>query len=363
MLRSVLSLTLPLALLHPSAPQASASRSVPHHDVMTPGGDRLGYAPVPAPYTGERRLAGVVLARDPVTGRTVLCGGAVIRSRSRSLVLTAAHCLYDRGRSMREVSFLPGFEDGRPPLGVWRAVRTWVPDRWRDGPDTEAQLPYDVGLVGVGRRGRSLEDVTGPGLRTLRTRPGTSLRGLELLGYPAGRRYPGMELYHCLGDASEGIARGPGVLVTHNCHAPDGGSGGPALYGGAVAGVVSSSSPLSDRSGFTVLTRLGGRQFGRMLSESDRWMSERLPASARTTERTSQPAAPLEPAPFGSDVFPVWACRTMSSQIAWLTSASSAVSRRPACTASRNSKHACSMPRCRATGTQSGRRTSVSPAA
>ncbi|MBN6052987.1 hypothetical protein JYK22_13700, partial [Nonomuraea sp. RK-328] len=222
-----------LALIHSSlAPgtQVLAQRSVPQRQVLTPGGDRLGYAPVPLPYSEEQRLAGLVLARDPVTGRTVLCGGAVIRSRSRSLVLTAAHCLHDRGRRLREVSFLPGFQGGRPPLGVWRAVRTWVPERWRTGPGTADQLPYDVGLVGVGGRGLPLEDVTGRGLRTLRTRHGAELRGLELLGYPAGKRYPGTDLYHCLGDATEGAARGPGVLVTRNCHAPDGGSGGPVLH-------------------------------------------------------------------------------------------------------------------------------------
>ncbi|MCP2344795.1 V8-like Glu-specific endopeptidase [Nonomuraea roseoviolacea subsp. carminata] len=365
MLRSVLSLTLPLALLHSplvpdtqvTAQRALAQRSVPQRQVLTPGGDRLGYAPVAPPYAGERRLAGLVLARDPVAGRTVLCGGAVIRSRSRSLVLTAAHCLYDQGRKLREVSFLPGFQGGRPPLGVWRAARTWVPQRWRTGQGTVDQLPYDVGLIGVGGRGPALEDVTGRGLRTLPTRHGTSLRGLELLGYPAGRRYPGTDLYHCLGDAAEGADRGPGVLVTRNCHAPDGGSGGPALHDGAVAGVVSSSSPLHDPRGFTVLTRLGGRTFRRMLDESDRWMSERWTSGRRTGDR------PLLPWPVVDQLVPCSpACLTMSSQMAWVMSASSAVSRRPSRTASRKSRHACSMPRCRATGTQSGRRTSVSPA-
>ncbi|MDA0637290.1 hypothetical protein OUY22_28135 [Nonomuraea sp. MCN248] len=263
-----------LALLEPSGAAVAPQRNIPARKVLTPHGDRLGYAPVPRPLTGARRLAGVLVGRDRATGERVMCGGTVLRSRSRSLVLTAAHCLRDRGRTLERLVFLPGYDEGRPLHGVWPVVRTWVPSRWRGrsfGPDL---LPYDVGLVGVAakRRGR-LEDVTGRGLRTLATGRGTALRGLELLGYPGGRRYPGDRMYHCFGDAVEGAEDGPGVLVTRNCHAAAGGSGGPALHEGAVAGVVSSSSPLRDAKGFTVLSRLGGAPFTRMYEQADRVMS------------------------------------------------------------------------------------------
>ncbi|GAA3706173.1 hypothetical protein GCM10022224_084580 [Nonomuraea antimicrobica] len=268
----MLRLVLSLVLLDPVAVTEVAQRNVPAPSILTPDGDRLGYAPVPRPYTGARRLAGVLLGRDPVAKTDVLCGGTVIGSRSRSLVLTAAHCLYHDGRLLKHLAFLPGFDQGRPRLGVWPVVRTWVPARWRTRPYSPDLLPYDVGLVGVVRRKRPLEAVTGRGLRTLSTTRGTELRGLELLGYPAGKGYPGTTMYRCLGDTVEGIAEGPGVMVTHNCHAAAGGSGGPALYGGAVAGVVSSSSPLSDAKGYTVLTRLGGRSFSRLLARADRAM-------------------------------------------------------------------------------------------
>ncbi|MFD2354510.1 hypothetical protein ACFSTC_42415 [Nonomuraea ferruginea] len=79
-------------------------------------------------------------------------------------------------------------------------------------------------------------------------------------------------MYRCVGDAVEGKERGPGVLVTRNCHAAVGGSGGPALYEGGVASVVSSSSPLRDDKGFTVLSRLGSRTFTRMYEQADRIM-------------------------------------------------------------------------------------------
>ncbi|HEX4811486.1 MAG TPA: hypothetical protein VFV66_01860 [Nonomuraea sp.] len=268
----MLRLVLSVVLLDPAAVAEVSQRNIPVSHVLTPNGDRLGYAPVPRPYTGARRLTGVLIGRDPVAKRDVMCGGTVIGSRSRSLVLTAAHCLYHQGRLLKHLAFLPGYDRGRPRLGVWPVVRTWVPQQWRNRPYSPDLLPYDVGLAGVVRRRRPLEDVTGRGLRPMPTARGTALRGLELLGYPAGKGYPEVRLYRCLGDTVEGVTQGPGLMVTHNCHAANGGSGGPALYGGAVAGVVSSSSPLRDAKGYTVLSRLGDRPFERMFARADREM-------------------------------------------------------------------------------------------
>ncbi|GAA2358339.1 hypothetical protein GCM10010404_09270 [Nonomuraea africana] len=256
-------------------PGYGARRTVPGRKVLTPGGDRLGYSPVTRPYTGAHRLTGILLSHDPVARRDIACGAAVVRSRSRSLVLTAAHCLYAGGRPLTHVAFLPAYNgqrSGQQPLGVWPAMRVWVPKRWRERPYSPAQLPYDFGLAGVMRDAKLLEEVTGPGLRPLLTRRRSSMSGLELLGYPVGRSYPGTDMYRCLGDAVDGGAAGPGVLVTHNCQAANGTSGGPAVRGDAVAGVVSSSSPLSDASGYTVLTRLTPEPFGRLLAKADHVM-------------------------------------------------------------------------------------------
>ncbi|MGI5282688.1 trypsin-like serine peptidase [Nonomuraea polychroma] len=273
----MLRLVLSLVLLDPAAVAEVSQRNIPVPQVLTPNGDQLGYAPVPRPITGARRLTGVLVGRDPVTRRDVMCGGTVIGSRSRSLVLTAAHCLYHQGRVLRHLAFLPGYDRGRPVLGVWPVVRTWVPAKWRNRPYSSDLLPYDVGLVGVAGPKRPLEDVTGRGLRALPTVRGTALRGLELLGYPAGKRYPVMRLHRCVGDAVEGVSEGPGLMVTRNCHAAAGGSGGPVLYGGAIAGVVSSSSPMRDAKGYTVMTRLGSRPFERMFARADRAMQVKRP--------------------------------------------------------------------------------------
>ncbi|MGV9303006.1 trypsin-like serine peptidase [Nonomuraea sp. NPDC003727] len=261
-----------------AAVPAMSALSVPDRRVLTPGGDRLGHVPVARPYTGRYRLAGLLVSHDPVSRRELTCGAVVLRSHSRSLVLTAAHCLYGDGHRFDRIVFMPAYNrdgSGRPALGVWPAVRFWVPKRWRARPYSTAQLPYDVGVVGVAAGNRQLEEITGPGLRPRLTRRGDSLSHLELLGYPIGGSYSGSDLHRCVGDAVEGGAAGPGVLVTHNCHAAPGDSGGPAVLGRAVAGVVSSSSPLRDAAGFTVMTRLTPRPFGRLLAAADRAMAPR----------------------------------------------------------------------------------------
>ncbi len=245
-----------------AVPPVQSVQSVPHTMVLTPGGDRLGYVRVPHPYTGTRRLTGVLVGRVAGTSRIDQCVGTVLHG---GLVLTAAHCLFQDGRMLRDLEFVPGFENGRAALGRWPAVHAWVPRQWQRRTYTPRLLPYDVGLVAVGKPGRTLESVTGPGLRPLLTGPRATPRRLELLGYPAGRRYPGTEQFRCVADASQ--VR-PGVLVTRNCQAPAGSSGSPALYGDAVVGVVSASSPLSDPAGFTVLTRLG-RPFRRLLARAN----------------------------------------------------------------------------------------------
>ncbi|MCG5211960.1 trypsin-like peptidase domain-containing protein [Streptosporangium sp. KLBMP 9127] len=262
--------------------RAGTSRHVPHtrdvpgRQVITPGGDRYGYARVRRPYTAEapERVTGLLLAHDRFTGRNRVCGAAVLRSPGRDLVLTAAHCLFDNyGRNRRwydGVVFVPAYNStglGDTPLGVWPAERLWVPRRWRTRSYSPSVLPWDVGVVRVaGRAGRRLEKVTGPGLRPLVSRSGEQLSGLTLLGYPGDVGYSGDDMFRCLADAGESGGPGPGMLMTRNCQIVGGHSGGPVVYGGAVAGVASSSSPYRRGNGFTLITRLTPHRLTRMLA-------------------------------------------------------------------------------------------------
>jgi V8-like Glu-specific endopeptidase len=249
-------------------------------EAARPTGDRFGNMPMRRPYTrGTGRVTGLLLAYNPATGRNVTCGASVLRSRSRSLVLTAAHCLFDnhgrRGRWFEDALFVPAYNSagrGDAPFGVWPVQRAFVPRQWRTRVYSPQALPYDVGLARVASPGadhRKLEQVVGQGLRPRLNRRGAGFAKVRLLGYPADLRYRGTDMYRCVGDAVEAGAPGPGMLLTRACRLVSGGSGGPAVHRGRVVGVASSSSPYRDHDGFSLITRLGPGPFARLLARAD----------------------------------------------------------------------------------------------
>jgi hypothetical protein len=80
--------------------------------------------PVPDPAAAPFRSAGKLLGR--IDGDPYSCSATSISTPSRSVVLTAAHCLRDPGsvgQWARRVVFIPAFEAGSRPYGTFRA--TW----------------------------------------------------------------------------------------------------------------------------------------------------------------------------------------------------------------------------------------------
>ncbi|GII89987.1 trypsin-like serine peptidase [Sinosporangium siamense] len=257
--------------------------TIPATKVLTPGGDSYGYAPVARPYIrrGPERVTGLLVGHDPATGQDLTCGAAVVRSESKSLVATAAHCVFaNRGggrRRLTHVAFLPAYNsagDGTAPLGVWPAVRRWVPERWWSRPYSFRSLPYDIALVTVRSSGRGadrlLEDVTGPGLKP-RLRPRwTGTAEVDMYGYPADLHYSGADMHRCRAQASDSDTFGMGLLLTRNCQIVGGGSGGPVIAGGTLAGVASSSGPYGDPLGFSLITTTWQRPFRTLLARAER---------------------------------------------------------------------------------------------
>lgn len=100
------------------------------------------------------------------TGLRQTCSGTTV---ARSLVLTAAHCLYDQkaGEFFADVSFVPSQTWNDPqsasptdvtaPEGVWQARNWWVPEGYRDG-----TVDLDWGLIEIEPQGgRHIGDVVG----------------------------------------------------------------------------------------------------------------------------------------------------------------------------------------------------------
>jgi hypothetical protein len=149
------------------------------------------------------------------------CSAAVLRSRTRDLVVTAAHCVYGTGPT---IELAPGFADGVAPYGVWSVRRLYVPRAWRAGQDPRA----DVAVLRMApRAGRRIQDVVGS------APSGTPEAGrpVRVLGYPLG--VGGRPV------ACTSTLRLTGVYPRIDCTGlPAGVSGGPWLQHGRIVGVT-----------------------------------------------------------------------------------------------------------------------------
>jgi V8-like Glu-specific endopeptidase len=85
------------------------------------------------------------------------CTASVVDSPVRDLVITAAHCLNRKAPS--QVVFVPGYDDGQAPYGVWVITRVVVDNDWRATGDPN----HDVAFLVVHRAGSSarIQDLTG----------------------------------------------------------------------------------------------------------------------------------------------------------------------------------------------------------
>lgn len=87
------------------------------------------------------------------------CTATVLASSSADLIITAAHCLSGTGAGW---TFIPGYDKGRSPYGVWQVTAAYVRPRWQSGQDPHA----DVAILRVAEQQRAghrvgVQDVTG----------------------------------------------------------------------------------------------------------------------------------------------------------------------------------------------------------
>jgi V8-like Glu-specific endopeptidase len=109
------------------------------------------------------------------------CTASVINSPHGDLVITAAHCM--SGTS--DVVFVPGYDHGASPYGVWRVTKIYADRSWT----TSANPDDDVAFLRVAQPSSivPIEDVTGA--EQLKT--SMSARQLvEVIGYPDSASTP-----------------------------------------------------------------------------------------------------------------------------------------------------------------------------
>jgi V8-like Glu-specific endopeptidase len=113
------------------------------------------------------------------------CSASVVNSPAGDLVITAAHCVTGTVAS-GTLAFVPGYDDGAAPYGVWTVTGVYVDQAWRSSADPND----DVAFLKVGQSWSSvpIEDVTGAEQLGSGTPPARQL--VEVVGYPNSSGQP-----------------------------------------------------------------------------------------------------------------------------------------------------------------------------
>jgi V8-like Glu-specific endopeptidase len=184
------------------------------------------------------RTNGKILATDPRTG-PYSCSGTALNTPSRSIVLTAGHCVTERGSAGHQMSFIPAYDHGSRPFGTFKVEAFYVMPQWRrrGNPD------FDLAALRVraNRLGRLVDVVGARGYATSLSR----LAAFQIFGYPAARA-GGEELRSCRahGLGSDRLTMrfaGPPTMPA-SCDMAAGSSGGGWLFDGQHLGGVTSYS-------------------------------------------------------------------------------------------------------------------------
>ena len=87
------------------------------------------------------------------------CTASVVASPGHDLLMTAAHCIHGGkgGGYKSDIVFIPGYQDGTEPFGVWTPRKLLVAPQWASSSDPD----FDVGFVLQALDGKNIEQVLG----------------------------------------------------------------------------------------------------------------------------------------------------------------------------------------------------------
>ena len=111
------------------------------------------------------------------------CTASVVDSPAGDLVITAAHCVTG---SSGTVDFVPGYDRGSTPYGIWTVTKVYVDQAW----SSSSSQDDDFAFLRVSKPGSSvpIEDVTGA--ERLATGTPASRQLVQVIGYPIAANQP-----------------------------------------------------------------------------------------------------------------------------------------------------------------------------
>jgi V8-like Glu-specific endopeptidase len=113
------------------------------------------------------------------------CTGSVVSSPEGDIVVTAAHCVYSGSGAKTDLAFVPDYNDGATPYGVWDVSAVYVAQQWISDRDPD----YDVAFIVVHKSGSNtpIQDIVGADTLAV-DQPYTALT--TVIGYPSDTNKP-----------------------------------------------------------------------------------------------------------------------------------------------------------------------------
>ena len=114
------------------------------------------------------------------------CTASPVASPGRDLLITAAHCINGGkgGGYRQDIVFIPGYQDGQEPYGVWTPAQLLVAPQWMNSSDPD----FDVGFIVLKPDdGKNIQQVLGA--NQLGIDPGYQIK-VRVTGYPASEDAP-----------------------------------------------------------------------------------------------------------------------------------------------------------------------------
>ncbi|OFW54793.1 MAG: hypothetical protein A2146_07670 [Actinobacteria bacterium RBG_16_67_10] len=186
-----------------------------------------------------------------------VCSATVVTdsANGRSIVLTAAHCVYDEVNHAFATNwtFIPDYDAAPAPLstsstaycndtlyGCWTAAALTVHNGYATaGGFNDQAVLYDWGFAALGNGGKTgtlVEDVLdnaydGPGTQAIVFAPQSFGFTGHAFGYPAAQRYKGNDLTYCKGTVDGDPYNSDDTYRFNGCKMTGGSSGGGMLFG------------------------------------------------------------------------------------------------------------------------------------
>jgi V8-like Glu-specific endopeptidase len=134
------------------------------------------------PFSGEPAVGALFTTSSGQLGQH-FCTASVVDSPAGDLVLTAAHCVTGTPGT---IDFVPGYDNGSAPYGVWTVTKVYVDRAWR----SSASQDDDFAFLRVRNSDSSIPVEDETGAEKLVTGTPAARQLVQVIGYPDTANQP-----------------------------------------------------------------------------------------------------------------------------------------------------------------------------